>query len=111
MFCPECETEYREGFWQCSDCGVALVHELKSGLVPLAAETSPDLVAILLEGLENARIPYVITAGTALRILEGKEDTLRAPDPWSARIMITPEKRQEAEIILADARATLRQRE
>lgn len=28
MFCPECEAEYREGFEECSDCGVKLVHSL-----------------------------------------------------------------------------------
>ena len=28
MFCPECEAEYRPGFTQCRDCGVALVTAL-----------------------------------------------------------------------------------
>ncbi len=28
MFCPQCRTEYREGFETCTDCGVALVSEL-----------------------------------------------------------------------------------
>lgn len=25
MFCPECKTEYREGFTECADCGVSLI--------------------------------------------------------------------------------------
>ena len=25
MYCPNCKSEYREGFSQCSDCGAALV--------------------------------------------------------------------------------------
>lgn len=25
MYCPKCKTEYREGFKECSDCGVDLV--------------------------------------------------------------------------------------
>jgi hypothetical protein len=28
MFCPECEAEYREGFYECADCGVKLVDSL-----------------------------------------------------------------------------------
>lgn len=27
MFCPKCGAEYREGFTQCADCGIALVWE------------------------------------------------------------------------------------
>ena len=25
MFCPKCKSEYREGFYKCTDCGVDLV--------------------------------------------------------------------------------------
>ena len=28
MFCPQCRSEYREGFTTCSDCNVPLVSEL-----------------------------------------------------------------------------------
>jgi len=28
MFCPQCESEFREGFTTCADCGVALVDRL-----------------------------------------------------------------------------------
>jgi hypothetical protein len=28
MYCPECGVEYRPGLFECSDCGVLLVHEL-----------------------------------------------------------------------------------
>src|SRR5687767_12757397 len=63
MICPECETEYREGFTTCSDCDVALVAELgTASLVPLTMERSPDLVAAVVEALETAEIPYVIEA-------------------------------------------------
>ncbi len=28
MFCPLCKAEYREGFFRCTDCNVALVNAL-----------------------------------------------------------------------------------
>lgn len=28
MFCPQCKSEYRPGFHQCADCGIALMAEL-----------------------------------------------------------------------------------
>lgn len=110
MFCPQCETEYREGFTRCADCDEALVPELGvASLVPLTRETSPDLVAAVIESLENARVPYVIEAGTALRILDGEEESLDDPDPWGARIWVTVAKADEAVAILEDARAMLKQ--
>ena len=30
MFCPKCKSEYREGFYKCTDCGVDLVGALPS---------------------------------------------------------------------------------
>jgi hypothetical protein len=33
MFCPQCKSEYREGFYKCADCGVDLV-----GALPPASE-------------------------------------------------------------------------
>jgi len=37
MFCPLCQAEYREGFTECADCGVALVESL-----PTAEEHAAD---------------------------------------------------------------------
>ena len=28
MFCPKCKDEYRDGFYVCAECNVALVHDL-----------------------------------------------------------------------------------
>lgn len=30
MFCPQCKTEYRQGFTRCSNCGVALVERVEN---------------------------------------------------------------------------------
>jgi hypothetical protein len=110
MFCPQCETEYREGFTRCADCDVALVPELDSpSLVPLTMEQSPDLVAALAEALETARVPYVIEAGTALAILDGDAESLDEPGDWNARIWVTVAKADEAVAILEETRAVLKQ--
>lgn len=47
MYCPECGGEYREGFLECADCGVALVAEPP---VPPAAGPEPELVTVLETG-------------------------------------------------------------
>ena len=109
MFCPQCETEYREGFTTCSDCGVALVSELGvAALVPLTLERSPDLGAAGVEGLEQAEVPYVIEAGTALRVLDGEAEAIDSPEPWQARIWVAPSKADVAVEILNNLRAELK---
>jgi len=30
MFCPQCQAEYREGFFRCSDCDIPLVDQLST---------------------------------------------------------------------------------
>lgn len=34
MFCPQCGGEYREGFFKCADCGIALVEQLPEDFKP-----------------------------------------------------------------------------
>jgi hypothetical protein len=116
MICPECETEYREGFTRCADCDVALVVELTGdatideiagALVPLTMERSADVVAALVEALEAAHVPYVIEAGTALRVLDGAVEDLERPDVWLARISVVAGRSAEAEAILEETRERL----
>jgi hypothetical protein len=117
VICPECETEYREGFTRCADCDVALVASLDeageatlddSVLVPLTIESSSELVGTLLEAIESRQIGYVIQAGTAIPVLDGEEEPEAAPFPWIARIWVTPDKADEARELLEDIRARLR---
>jgi hypothetical protein len=46
-FCPECQSEYREGFDRCASCDVALVSELPDAFVP-----SEENIRQALEGQE-----------------------------------------------------------
>jgi len=45
MFCPQCESEYREGFTTCADCGVALVDTL-SDLEDEEADNEPTVTVL-----------------------------------------------------------------
>ena len=104
MFCPNCESEYREGITECRDCGVALVEELAGAeparLVTLKITRSADLLSALLERLEKAAVPYVIEAGTALSLLEDGDDEPELPEPWLARVWVVSELKERADRIL-----------
>jgi len=70
MFCPNCKTEYREGFGQCSDCGATLVESLgdttrSADDVPelLWAGNSPRIYQDFRSALEAAGVPFMDQAG------------------------------------------------
>ena len=93
MICPSCGDEFREGIAACPDCGVALVDEFPPETPPRLAilETTgdPDRLAVLLEKLEAALVPYVVEAGTALSLLDDESTPdLSAPEPWQAKIWV-----------------------
>jgi hypothetical protein len=87
-------SEYREGILRCSDCDVPLEAEYfgereeVGNLVPLAEESSSDLVAELLDRLEKANVPYVIEAGTALAMMSNQAIVFDRPQSWQARVWV-----------------------
>lgn len=114
MFCPNCQAEYREGFTVCADCDLPLVAELgmeaetevlDDQLVPLHETGHPEELGELLEQFESGDVPYVVHAGTALALFEGRElGEPGRPDAWQARILVSAPHRERAKRIVADLR-------
>jgi hypothetical protein len=77
MFCPRCESEYREGFTRCSDCDVELVaalpsedHDPDSHLVPVLSTSDATMTAIVKSLFDEAGIGF-LTRNEALQDMLG----------------------------------------
>lgn len=114
MFCPSCEAEYREGFTECNDCGVALVltlaprlhEEIAAGLTPILETVNAEELGEIVDKLEKAEVPYTIEAGTALALLDGRDEEV--PHHWQARLSVATELLERAERIVQQARRSHR---
>lgn len=113
MFCPVCESEFREGFSHCSACDADLVASLEPEtpppgdvqLVPLTDDCTPDELAGLADHLEQAGVPYVVEAGTALTLLDRIVEGAFEPERWRARVYIASAFEARAQRILARIKA------
>jgi len=104
MFCPQCRTQYKEGFYTCKRCGVSLVSELPPGPAPGSLEfekilvfLGPSDVAIIKSLLDSEGIAYYIKGDSpesddrALMVRKDQADEVRKildgltlSQPWPA---------------------------
>jgi len=76
VFCPKCEAEYREGIYECADCGVALVESLPAKevhpdveLIAVFETADPALLPVVKSVLEAAEIPFFVQGDEAMGLL------------------------------------------
>ena len=62
MFCPNCKTEYRDGFTRCSDCGANLVTRLREAAVPSNHPTPADGPELLWTGIDAGLAAHIESA-------------------------------------------------
>ena len=96
MYCPVCRAEYREGFFECTDCDVDLVEKLEPqpeipGFVKLATIFSEGDIAVIKTSLDKAEIEY---------FFQGEQSHRLAPVPLGARLMVREDYKKQAEAIL-----------
>ncbi|MGB5216756.1 MAG: DUF2007 domain-containing protein [Smithella sp.] len=98
MFCPKCKTEYREGFYKCTDCGTDLADQLpqevpdnvsNNEFIEIFSTYYQDDISFLKSILDGENIAYffqgensimLIAAGAYARLLVKSEDAERAKE-------------------------------
>lgn len=76
MWCPKCKSEYREGFTVCSECGTALVAELKK------EEPVFEPVLLTTTEAENAwEVPELLSRAGVACYLQGGDGNYVRLDP------------------------------
>ena len=95
MFCPQCRTEYREGFYTCTDCGVSLVSELPPESAPEHLEFEEVLIS--LSGSDIAMIKSLLESEGITYYFRGESSYSFAPP---TRLMVQKDRADEAREIL-----------
>ena len=101
MFCPKCRTEYREGFYVCSDCNSDLLDELPEvppepkpefiEYVEVMGTYNPADVALIKSILEAEGITYYFNADHFMKVyLLGEQ----------ARLMVKKDEVEKAKELL-----------
>ena len=111
MYCPECGSEYREGFFECVDCQVPLTAEPPAGeshpeiaLVTVMTEEDPARLALAESLLMDAEIPYA-KKGEQIQDLFGMGRLAFNPLVGPVLLQVSEEHAEEARALLDDLEA------
>jgi len=77
MFCPQCRTGYREGFYTCKDCDVSLVWELPPE--PAQESLAFEEIPIALSASDTAMISSLLDSEGITYYFQGKYPDSFAP--------------------------------
>jgi len=107
MFCPECRSEYREGFTRCTDCDVDLVAELPA--LP-AVDEAPRIVFTTSQPSEAALMKSVLEAsGVEVFAFDEHQANITVPMATllgDVKLAVSPEQEQLARDVLRDYQET-----
>ena len=101
MFCPECRTEYREGFTVCSDCGTTLVSELlpePPKEIPSEVADFEEVLGFMDEGVVAIVKSLLDEEGIDYHIV-GEFSVPKGPDQ---KLMVRKDQAERAREILED---------
>ncbi len=90
MYCPECRSEYREGFVRCADCDRPLVFELPPAgnsveLVNVFETGDPSLIPVAESLLRGAGIEFLAKNDFVHATAPGASSALGPVQYWVAR--------------------------
>ena len=115
MICPNCGSEYREGFLRCADCDVDLIQtteesadrietDPKNELTRVFETQRHDLLIEICLAFENQSIPYLSQSGTAFDTYGVVEQTQTLV--WRGAIWVPEAYADEAEQIIEEIQNT-----
>lgn len=102
MFCPKCKSEYREGFYKCTDCGTALVAEEPPELMEEVSYVNLVEVYSTYQQGDIAFIKSVLDGEGITYIFEGESPILIGWAGAYARLLVKAEDVQRAREILQE---------
>ena len=101
MFCPECRTEYREGFTVCVDCGAALTPDLPPEPMPEPSAESAGFEEVLgfMDGSVIAVVKSLLEEEGIDYYIKGEFMVSGGPD---RKLMVRRDQAERAREILED---------